>query len=132
MRTVHEKANPPRGGGAKPRASHHKRQPGHRKEHHGVLWLCPPEYLGARATLARPDPDRPRGPTPQRRCRARRGTSGVFVRTVPRTAGGGRAGGDVGGWSSPVGLVRPDAPPFGVPAAATPERGRAGLRGAGP
>jgi hypothetical protein len=38
---VREKANPSRGGDAKPRASHHKRQPGYRKETYVVPISAP-------------------------------------------------------------------------------------------
>jgi hypothetical protein len=127
MRVFHEKANPPRGGDAKPRASSQKRQPSHRKEHQGILRIYPPEYLGALATHASCGPDLLQGPGSPRPRRAR-GNSSTFVRTVPQIAGGERAGGDVGGGGSSLGLVRSDTLPFGVFAAAISGLATAGLR----
>ncbi|CAA9389462.1 MAG: hypothetical protein AVDCRST_MAG01-01-426, partial [uncultured Rubrobacteraceae bacterium] len=73
------------------------------------------------ATRARPGPDPPRGPSPRRTRRASKGTISTFLRRVLRTAGGVRAGGDVGGGGGAGGLVRTCALPFGVFAAANPE-----------
>jgi hypothetical protein len=56
---VHERANPPRGGGAKPRASHRKRRPGYRK---GGLLRVPDRRSGARSRARRGGSSR-RGPT---------------------------------------------------------------------
>jgi len=45
---AYEKANPSRGGGAKPRASSRKRRPGYRKEQHsGIIRIFLLKYFGA-------------------------------------------------------------------------------------